>query len=324
MVESRQLAVKKLVAKRLVLLPVLLVIISLGIFALAAVSPLDPLVGYLQERYQFVSETQREVLAQALNLDQPWWQAWGQWWQGVFSGDLGYSRTYRVAVSQVLMQRLPATLILSATSLVVAFLMAIVLGLAATRFPRLGKVIRSLTVVIQATPPFAVALGAVLVLALQWGWFPAGGRAATASSDYLDLNHLIAPTFVLALTQLPWLLLTLLDATQTALRSEFTWRSQQRGIPSWRILTRQIIPLSLAPTVTMLGMRLPELIVGAVLVEEVFSWGGIAQALVDAARTLDLPLLAILTLGSAALVILGSLLADICYLFLDPRVRFDD
>lgn len=312
-----------LIRNRLLALPVLLVAISLGVFLLAAVSPLNPLVAYLGDRYQFLSATQRESIAKALNLDQSWHGAWLAWASDLVHGNLGFSRTYNQPVAQVLAERFEATLVLSGVGLALAFVLSILLGMLGLRWNWLGRVFQTLMLFVQAIPPFVLALGAVLFLALGTGWFPAGGRSAPGTTASWEWSYLILPASVLALSQMPWMLLTLWERAQENLHSDWWKAGIGRGIPKGTLIRRSVLPLSLAPTITMVGMRLPELIVGAVLVEEVFSWGGLAAALVASAKGLDLPLLTFLTLASAALVIIGNLVADVLYLYFDPRVRYE-
>ncbi|EFN93782.1 ABC transporter, permease protein [Mobiluncus mulieris FB024-16] len=319
---ERRHQVLVLVRNRLLVLPVLLVAISLGVFLLAAVSPLNPLVAYLGDRYQFLSATQRESIAKALNLNQSWHGAWLAWTSDLVHGNLGFSRTYNQPVAQVLAERFEATLVLSGVGLALAFVLSILLGMLGLRWNWLGRVFQILMLFIQAIPPFVLALGAMLFLALGTGWFPAGGRSAPDAATSWEWSYLILPASVLALSQMPWMLLTLWERAQENLHSDWWKAGIGRGIPKGTLIRRYVLPLSLAPTITMVGMRLPELIVGAVLVEEVFSWGGLAAALVASAKGLDLPLLTFLTLASAALVIIGNLVADVLYLYFDPRVRY--
>ncbi|WP_169763273.1 ABC transporter permease subunit [Mobiluncus mulieris] len=319
---ERRHQVLVLVRNRLLVLPVLLVAISLGVFLLAAVSPLNPLVAYLGNRYQFLSAAQRESIAKALNLDQSWHGAWLAWASDLVHGNLGFSRTYNQPVAQVLAERFEATLVLSGVGLALAFVLSILLGMLGLRWNWLGRVFQILMLFIQAIPPFVLALGAMLFLALGTGWFPAGGRSAPDAATPWEWSYLILPASVLALSQMPWMLLTLWERAQENLHSDWWKAGIGRGIPKGTLIRRCVLPLSLAPTITMVGMRLPELIVGAVLVEEVFSWGGLAAALVASAKGLDLPLLTFLTLASAALVIIGNLVADVLYLYFDPRVRY--
>ena len=310
--------------RALVALPVV-VLVSMGVFALAAVSPFDPLAAYLGDQYERATPAQRAELTRALGLDQGWWAAWTTWVGGLLHGDLGQSRVFGQPVAQVVAERLPWTLLPSGVALAVATVVGVGLGLAAGLRPAslLGRSFTATAVALQSVPPFVLALTAIAGLSLGLHWFPTGG--ATVPGQPVTLaslaRHLALPALVLALSQLPWIVLALRASVTSALGSDAVRGAVARGLP-WRTVVRgHVLPVSLAPLVTLLGARLPELIVGAVLVEEVFAWPGLAAALVAAAQQLDFALLALLTVVTTAAVLLGSLLADVAYLALDPRVE---
>ncbi|WP_425310750.1 ABC transporter permease [Ammonicoccus fulvus] len=324
----RRREVRGLVWRRLAVLVPLLAVISMGVFLLADASPFDPLVGYLGDRYQFTSDAQRDTLTQTLQLDQSWWVAWTTWLGGLVQGDLGHSRAYAMPVADLIAQRLPWTLLLSTAGLVIAVVLGVAGGAMAALRPGsvIDRLVHGVSMVVQAVPPFVVAMLAILVGALALGWFPAGGASPISGPRTIGAvaHHLALPALVLGLSQTPWLLLAVRAEVTAGLSSDPVRAAVSRGIGWPRVVTGHVLPQAWAPLATLAGVRLPELIVGAVLVEEVFAWPGLAAALVTSARVLDLPLLAFLTLASTALVLLGSLLADVAYLRLDPRVRADD
>lgn len=324
---QRSKAVKRLVGRRLVALAVLLVLLSMGVFWLADASPFDPLVGYLGDRYQFTSQAQKEALTQTLGFGKNWWTAWGLWAGDVAQGQWGFSRIYNQPVAHVVAERLPATLILSGTGLTVAAVLGLGLGLLSVLKPksRWGVLIEKCAVVIQAMPPFVLSLGVIMVFSIGLGWFPTGGAAPVTGEVTwaARLHHLTLPALVLGLSQTPWLLLTVREAALKAMVSDPVKAARTRGLPLKVIMTGHVLPVSLAPMLTVLGVRLSELIVGAVLIEDVFSWPGLAAAMVKSAKALDLPMLAFMATSSAAVVIIGSLLADLAYMRLDSRVEVD-
>lgn len=324
----RRREIRGLIGRRLLWTVPLLIAISLGLFVLADASPFDPLVGYLGDRYQFTSTAQREAITAALQLDQGWWAGWTAWVGDLLTGDLGHSRSYAMPVAGVIAERLPWTVLLSATGLVIAVTLGLAGGLLAAYRPGslIDRIAAGLALIAQAVPPFVLALAAVVVGSLALSWFPAGGaRPVTGEATWGTLaHHLVLPALVLAVSQTPWLLLTVRAEATAALASDPVRGAVTRGVGWPQVVRGHVLPAALVPLVTLVGVRLPELIVGAVIVEEVFAWPGLAAALVNSARTLDLPLLAFLTLASTALVLLGSLLADIAYLAIDPRVRADD
>ncbi|MGA9874158.1 MAG: ABC transporter permease [Rhodococcus sp. (in: high G+C Gram-positive bacteria)] len=302
-------------------------LVSAGLFAAAAASPFDPLVAYLGVRYTSTSDADKQVIAAQLGLDQPWYVTYRDWLSTVLGGDLGMSRSFEQPVAQVLVERVPWTLLLAGTSLVSAVALALVLGVAAgiRSGGTFDRVITAVCVVVQGLPPFVLSLGAIAVFALGFGWLPVAGLADGGDDPTVSsvARHMVLPAAVLAVSQLPWLLLAVRASVSAARGEDFVAGALARGIPTSTVTRRHIVPTSLAPFANVVGVRLPELVVGAVVVEEVFSWPGIAGAIVSSARDLDMALLAILTVGTTFAVMLGSLLADMVVARLDPRVATD-
>lgn len=323
----RRADVPRLVALRLALIIPMMLALSAGVFALAAASPFNPLAAYLGDRYERASADQKAAMAQQLGLDAPWWQAWWTWLSDAVTGDFGYSRIFNAPVTTVFADRLPWTMLLSGVALALAVVVALVAGAYAGLRPGswADRVLSAVAVVIQAIPPFVAAMTAVALFAVTLLWLPAAG-ATSPGQDYTlggVVRHLLLPASVLALTQVPWLLLAVRTSVAAAVESDAVRGATARGSSRRTIVVKHILPVSLAPMATIVAARLPELIVGAVLVEEVFGWPGLASAVVSSAKALDFPLLAALTLATTAVVLLGSLLADVFYLFADPRVSAD-
>ncbi|WP_280763568.1 ABC transporter permease [Prescottella agglutinans] len=297
---------------------------SFVLFALASRSPFDPLAGYLGDRYLTMSTADKERLATELGIDTPWWRQWTTWVGHAVTGDLGHSRAYAQPVTTVIAERAPWTLLLSGTALVVAVAIALTVGMWAGLRPG-GLVDRAATTaatVFQAVPPFVLSLAAVTVCALSLRWLPVAGLTDPGAEPTFGqvTRHLVLPAAVLTVSLLPWLLLSLRQSIRAAAESDAVVGARARGIPDAVIVRRHILPVALGPFTTVIGLRLPELLVGAAIVEEVFSWPGLAGSVVTAARELDFPLLAALTIGTTLLVLAGSLLADIAHAVLDPRV----
>ncbi|WP_305095391.1 ABC transporter permease [Prescottella sp. R16] len=316
-----------MVLRRIVFAGPLLVAVSAGLFALASLSPFDPLAGYLGDRYLTTSDADRARLADELGLHDPWWTTYGHWVRGLLSGDLGVSRSFGQPVATVIAERLPWTLLLACLGLGLAIAASFVLGVWSGARPGglPDRVVTPLASVVQATPPFVLSLGAVAVFALSLGWLPVAGLTDAGAGPTFGqvAEHLVLPVIVLAVSQVPWLTMSVRQSVRDAIGSDAVRGARARGIPERTILLRHIVPVALGPFVTVIGLRLPEVVVGAAVVEEVFSWPGIAGAVVTSARELDFPLLAALTVGTTSIVLIGSLLSDVALTRLDPRVRAD-
>lgn len=325
--KSRRRAIWGIVVRRVAVAIPILVIVTAAVFALAAVSPFDPLDAYLKGQAGNFTAEQRESISRQLGLDRSWWESWLVWLQGLASGDLGTSRSYSQPVTQVLAERLPWTMLLGACGLLGAIVLSFALGLwaAVHRGGVADRAILALATVIQATPPFVVALGGLGIFALAWQLFPTGGLTYPGEPVTLSstVAHLVLPATVLAITQVPWLVLSLRESIVEVMDSGAVTGAQVRGIPRGRIIRSHLLPTAVPPFLALIGARLSELVVGSTLVEAVFAWPGLGTALVKSAQSLDFPLLSILTIATTAVVLLGNLLADVAFVVLDPRVDAD-
>ncbi|MBN0972248.1 MULTISPECIES: ABC transporter permease [Gordonia] len=322
--DSRARRGGRLLLRRVLLMIPTTILVSLGIFAVAAASPFDPLTAHLGDDYQSATPAQREAIAAAYDLDQHWLSAWWNWWVALFHGDLGWSSTQGQAVGDVIAQRLPFTLGMSAAALVSAALIAVVGGavIGMRRGGLSDRACTALAAMLAATPPFVVSLVLVSTFAVALGWFPTSGARRPGDDYSLDglVTHAVLPYLALTVSMVPWLLLTMRTAVVEATGSDAVRAARARGVNGWTLLRGHVVPVSVLPTLALLGTRLPELIAGAAIVETVFGWPGLAEALVDSAVALDFSLLAALAIGSAVLVLLGSALSDAAAVAIDPRI----
>lgn len=316
-----------LTARRAAAAPLVLLAVTLGAFVLAAASPLNPLAAHFGSGYERTTEADRSAAAAALGTDLSWWQAWGSWVAGLAAGDAGYSHAYRQPVLDVLTQRLPWTILLSATALALALAVTLLAGAAAARRPHgaLDRALTAMAVTLSAVPPFVLAMGSVAVFAVALGWLPVTGAAPPGQDPTVATvaRHLVLPAVALAAGQVPWMLLALRRAVLDAEASAPVAEARARGLDERTVLTGHIAAVSWTPLIALLGARLPELIAGSLVVESLFAWPGLAAATVDAALEADFALLAAVTLGASATVLAGTWLADCLLLLADPRVRID-
>lgn len=320
---GRGAAAVRLLARRLLLALPITAAVTAVVFWLASVAPFNPLSAYLGARYQHTSAAERLQLRAELGLDDSWLTVWWQWLCAIARGDWGVSRIHARPVAEVLIERLPYTGLLALAGLVLAIGVALLLALGSARRP--GGIIDGFTTALaqaaQALPPFVVALVAIAVFALRLG-MPAGGVAAPGMApDAASIAlHLVLPAAVLALGLLPWLVLNLRASLLEALDGDAVLAARGRGLGTSAILLGEALPLALLPFITVIGSRLGELVTGALLVETVFAWPGIASAVVEAAIAGDFALLAAVTACSCLAVFAGNALADAGYLLADPRV----
>jgi peptide/nickel transport system permease protein len=325
--EVHPVTIARLVVRRLLLAVPVLVLVSGAIFVLAAWSPFDPLAAYLGDRYLTMSPDDQERLAERMGFNDPLPQRYLHWVGDLLGGDLGTSVALRQPVTEVIAERLPWTMLLVAVAMLLATATALGLGVwsAWRQGGWVDRAVTGLSHALEGLPPFVVALGAIAIFGLGLAWLPVGGLTDAGAEPTFGqvARHLILPAGVLAISQTPVLLLHVRQSLLTALAEDHVTGARARGLSEARVVWRHALPAALLPFATLLGARVAEIVTGAVLVEEVFSWPGVAQAVIRAAVAVDFPLLAALTLLATVAVLLGSLLADVLYALLDPRVRAD-
>jgi len=248
----------------------------------------------------------------------------------VISGDLGLSFVHGRPVAAVVAERLPATLLLIGTALVLSTTTGVALGVLAAR--RAGRpsdlALRTGALLAHAMPSFWLAQMAAIVLALGTGWFPVQGltdarRAFTGWRYALDVaHHLVLPVLVLAAGELALTTRLVRTGVREALATDYARTARAKGLPE-RSVVRHALRNALLPIVTVIGSRAGLVVTGAVLVETVFAWPGLGQLLLSSIQTRDVPVLLGLFLLTSVSVIAANLLTDLAYVWLDPRIRYE-
>ncbi|MFE7076631.1 ABC transporter permease [Streptomyces sp. NPDC057620] len=308
--------------------PVLLVV-TFGMFAIAAASPFDPVRAYAGTAALGADRETLDRLRTNLGADRPFAERWWDWLTSALTGDLGQSSVMRQPVAEAIGERLVWSTLLCAVAFAAAVLAGTVLGVLAARRQGgwLDRTVTSLAYVLSAAPVFWTALLAIWLFALRLDLLPAGGLTDTASEQVTAAqvaSHLVLPAGVLAVSQLPWFTLYVRQGVADALAEDPVRGARARGLSEHTVLLGHALRSGLLPVLTLIGSRLPELITGALLVESVFSWPGIAAATVEAATAVDFPLLAALTALATVAVLAGNLLADLLYGLFDPRVELSE
>jgi peptide/nickel transport system permease protein len=173
-------------------------------------------------------------------------------------------------------------------------------------------------------PQFFFGLVAILIFALKLGWLPSGGRMMPGYDSFLDrLPHLVLPAFVLGLTMTAGVMRYARASMLDALNKEFIKTARSKGIPEWRVNFIHGFRVALTPVIVLVGFRLPMLIGGSVIIEQIFQWPGIGKEFVAAVRGQNLPLVMMIALFFVLAVLIASFLVDFFTALLDPRVKLD-
>ncbi|MFI5806160.1 ABC transporter permease [Streptomyces sp. NPDC051561] len=318
----------RMAGRRILFAVPVLLLVTFGVFAVAAASPFDPVKAYAGTAGLTSSQANLDQLRANLGVDDPLTTRWWHWLTSALSGDFGDSSVMRQPVADVIVERLGWSTLLAATAFLIAIVLGTTLGVLAARRPGgwLDRCVSPAAYTLEAAPAFWLGLLAMWFFALKLGVLPAGGLTDT-DSDVITFgqvaSHLVLPAVVLGVTQLPWFFLYVRQGVADALEEDPVRGARARGTSERTVLLGHALRSGMLPMLTLIGSRVPELITGALLIETVFSWPGIAAATVQAATAVDFPLLAALTVLATAAVLAGNLLSDLLYGLADPRVGFD-
>jgi peptide/nickel transport system permease protein len=293
-------------------------------FLLLRLLPGDPALAIASPN---MTEDTRAALLQQYGLDRPLIVQYGIYLWQLLQGNLGVSFTQSIPVLDVLMQRLPWTLLLTGTALVATVAVGIPLGVLAAS--RRGKFLDKLVQVIGVTGQslFVPSIGVLLlfVFGLMLHWLPIGGAYDTDAYGLAwygsVATHLILPALSLMLIQLGSYVLTMRSTLIDALGEDYTTLAKANGVPYRRVLWKHALRNALLPTTTLIGLQLGFLVGGAVLTETVFAYPGIGRGIYEAVTQLDFPVLQGAFLMLAATVVVANMITDTVYGFLDPRVK---
>ncbi|MCO5093588.1 ABC transporter permease [Bosea sp. (in: a-proteobacteria)] len=311
--------------KLLHLVPVVIAIASLN-FVLLKLAPGDAadILGGMtgSATVEYLEQLRRE-----LGLDQPVWLQYVHYMKRMLTLDLGMSAIQGVPVIDLILQRLPATLILMLAALVIAVFCGVLAGVTAARFK--GSWIDNLTsvlaLVIYATPQFWLGLMLIVLFSITLGLLPSGGMmrigvTQTPLSAALDIaHHLILPAVTLGLFYMAVYARLMRASMLEVLSLDYISTARAKGLSESKVTWRHAFRNALLPVVTLIGIQVGHLLGGSILVETVFGWPGLGRLIFDALLQRDTDLLLGILFISSVSVVLVSLIVDLIYGLLDPR-----
>jgi peptide/nickel transport system permease protein len=298
--------------------------VSLLAFFIIRLTPGGPLMAFEDPRQ---TPADRQRLERALGLDQPLPIQYVKWLNATVQLDFGRSFIQRRPVIDMIAERLPATILLIGTSIVLGFIIGIPAGVLAAirRGSPFDLAIRLLTVVGSAVPHWWLGLLLILLLSVQLHILPSGGMYPLDKPDpdiWDRVRYLALPSSILATGLWVGLARFIRSQTLDVLGQDHVRTAWAKGLPPGLVAVRHVLRNSLIPVVTIMGGSLAGLFGGAAVIENVFSWPGIGTMSLAAATNRDYPIIMGVLMISSFLVILGNLLADLAYGLVDPRVRY--
>jgi ABC-type dipeptide/oligopeptide/nickel transport system permease component len=296
------------------LIPVLL-LISVFVFSIMHLLPGDPAMLILAGEYATTPE-QVERLRQQLGLDDPIPVQYGRFLGNAIQGDLGMSVHFKRPVSEVIMDRLPSTLQLTVAAMIIAAILGIGLGVVAAvhHGTWLDNMSMVLSLVGVSMPIFFIGLFLILIFGVRLGWFPIVGGT--------PLERLFLPALTLGFASSSVIARLVRSSLLEVLRQDYIVTAQAKGLTGRLVLFRHAMRNTLIPVVTILGLQIGGMLSGAVLIETVFSRPGLGRLAVEAILWKDFPLAQGTILFTAMVYVVASVVVDIVYASLDPRIRY--
>ncbi len=318
---------KYIIQRVLVSIPVFFGV-TLLVFALYALSPGDPVINIVGiEQFTRMTSEQIQTVREQYGFDKPWIVRYGMWLGKAVQGDLGYPLKGSKPVKLQLTERIPPTLLLMGTSLFLAFITGVPIGIimAMKQYSLLDMLLTIVVFAELSLPSFFVGLGFIYIFALKLRILPTYGMESIGMPFSLwdRFLHLIMPATILGLfsagTWARYTRASMLDV----MRSEYVTTARSKGLNERTVVVRHIFRNALLPIVTIVAAEIPQLLGGAIITEQIFQWPGIGMLTVKRTAERDYPVLMGITVMSAIMILLSNLIADVAYAVVDPRIRYN-
>jgi len=309
-----------------IIIAVMSIIVFAGVYAIG--NPVEILIN---------PDATPEIKEQAirkLGLDKPFIEQYGYFVLRALQGDLGNSFIYDVPALKLILQVMPATIELALSSMVLALLFGIPLGMCAGYWPDSvgAKIIMTGSIFGFSLPSFWVGLMLIVFFSVEMGLLPSGGRGQTVSLLGIDvsfltwdgLKHLFLPALNLALFKISLVIRLTRAGMRETMQQDFIKYARSKGISRFRVIFLHAFRNILIPIVTVLGLEMGSVIAFAVVTETVFSWPGMGKLIIDSINLLDRPIVVAYLMMTVLMFVVINLIVDITYSLIDPRVRLGE
>ncbi len=300
--------------------------ISVILFAILASAPGDPFEELVTNPN--VPPEVRANLRASLGLDDPVWQRYFSWLLAMLQGNWGYSFVSRMAVDELIMQRVPTTVAVIGAAQVLAMLVAIPVGvLAAARpYSLFDQIANTMAFVGFSLPTFFTGLVLILIFSIYLDWLPMVYQATVRATGWAwwwaHIKQSIMPVMVLGLFQGASMVRYVRSSVMDVIKLDYVVTARSKGIGHRKVLVRHVVRNALIPVVTLVALQMPIVFGGAIVTEQIFRIPGIGSLLISSILSTDTPVVMAVTFVFACLVVLFNLIADILYGWLDPRIAF--
>lgn len=317
---------RSLIVSRMLQSVIVLFVVSIGSFVLMLYTPGDPVAALLGQNTRLMSPENLELVRNNLGLNDPFFVQYWNWLGRAVQGDLGYSLSLKRPVTDLIGERVGATLTLIGVSLAISILLGLTLGVisAVKRNTVIDYLVTTLAFLGNSMPQVWIGLMLIFLFSVHWGLLPAGGMITMGSKGggFVDrLEHLILPASTLAITNMVVWARYQRSSLIESFNQDYVRTARAKGLNERTVVFRHAWRNSLIPIVTLLGNSAVFLVEGAFVVETIFSWPGLGRLGVDAILKRDYPLVMGVVILTSVVIIIGNLLADLAYGLVNPRLR---
>jgi peptide/nickel transport system permease protein len=299
-------------------------LVTIGVFALARLSPADPVLVFAGEERDPAALA---AIRKDLGLDQPLPVQYVAWLTRALQGDLGRSFQNKQQVSEAILERLPATFQLGLAALTISITFALIVGIlsAVKRNSVVDLLSSSVTLMGVSFPSFFLGIVLILLFAyvIPGRIFPPGGYVPLTTDVGENLRRLVLPAVTLATASLAVNLRQVRSSLLDVFGQEYVRTARAKGLRERTVVVRHALKNALIPVVTLVGIQIGAIIEGAVITETIFSWPGVGRLVVQAIPSNDYPVVQGVVLVSAVSFMLSTLLVDVLYAWIDPRISYD-
>jgi peptide/nickel transport system permease protein len=318
---------KYIIRRILQAIPVLIGITMLT-FLIMQLAPGNPMQTMIDPR---ISVADIQKAEENLGFNKPLIVQYWSWIKEILRGNLGYSVKTREPVSKMIGERLPATLLLTITAFIVSFVVGVPLGVysATHKYTKSDYGLTIFAFVGISVPSFFLGLGLIFLLSLKAGILPTSGlisigRGYTGMALFIDkLKHLIMPAIILSLPNVATVMRFTRSSMIDVMSQDYIRTARAKGLKEKVVRYKHALRNALIPVVTIFGLSIPFLFGGAYITETIFNWPGMGSLGIAAITAREYPIIMGLNLFTSTLVLMGNLIADIMYAFVDPRIRYN-
>lgn len=311
----------------LISIPVLLGVTATT-YLIISLAPGDPVTAMLDpEQMTSLGPDWVKQQKAELGLDQPIPVRYALWLGQLVRGNLGYSAIDRRSVASKIGERFWPTLRLMLTALALAIIVGIPVGIlsAVKQYSILDYVATVAGLIMISVPSFFLGLAGIYLLSVKLGWLPTAGMATIGAPPSLldSLQHLVLPATVLGLAQAALLIRYSRASMLEVIRKDYVRTAWAKGLHERAVILKHTLPNALIPIITVVALHLPSLVAGTVIIEQIFAWPGMGTLAITAINGRDYPVIMAFNLVAALAIVGSSLIADVAYAFVDPRIRYD-